>query len=224
MASRSMPMSTAAADILLLGDGVRPPRLPGDRDVSSEKSMPARTGCLSLCRALLTWLSGSVYLRLVPFRLSRLHPPGLRGDFVPCKGDASSPYQLPLRRGASPVDVTQRGGMSPSQVSAGVIFESAGRQWSRSWWRWIAYARTPFGWAMFPTPQTCLHLRRGGALTPASERAPRSRHPPSRHADARRSFATNGDPRCGTASTNSSVRTRSRRATRVSRAVRGSSS
>ena len=43
--------------------------------------------------------------------------------------------------------------MRPSDVSAGVIFESAGSQWSRSWWRWIAYALTPFGWAMFPMPQ-----------------------------------------------------------------------
>ncbi len=97
--------------------------------------------------------SGAVHLRLVPFHLSRLHPPDLRGDFVLCNGDASSPYQFPLLRGASPVDVTLRGGMTPSQVSAGVIFESAGSQWSRSWWRWIAYALTPFGWAMFPTPQ-----------------------------------------------------------------------
>lgn len=97
--------------------------------------------------------SGSVYLRLVPFHLSRLHPPDLRGHFVPCNGDASSPYQFPLLRGASPVDVTLRSGMTPSQVSAGVVFESGGSQWSRSWWRWIAYALTPFGWAMFPTPQ-----------------------------------------------------------------------
>ena len=43
--------------------------------------------------------------------------------------------------------------MTPSEVSAGVTFESAGSQWSRSWWRWIAYALTPFGCAMFPTPQ-----------------------------------------------------------------------
>lgn len=97
--------------------------------------------------------SGSVYLRLVPFHLSRLHPQELRGDFVPCNEDASSPYKFPLLKGASPVDVILRGGMTPSHVSAGVIFESAGSQWSRSWWRWIAYALTPFGWAMFPTPQ-----------------------------------------------------------------------
>jgi hypothetical protein len=43
--------------------------------------------------------------------------------------------------------------MRPSEVSAGVIFESAGSQWSRSWWRWIAYALTPFGWAMQATPE-----------------------------------------------------------------------
>lgn len=97
--------------------------------------------------------SGSVWLRLVPFHLPRLQPPHLRGDFVPCNGDASSPYQFPLLRGASPVDVTLRGGMTPSHVSAGVIFESAGSQWSRSWWRWIAYALTPFGWVNHPTPQ-----------------------------------------------------------------------
>lgn len=97
--------------------------------------------------------SGSVFLRLVPHHLSRLHPPDLRGDFVPCNRDARSPYEFPLLRGASPVDVTLRGGMRPSDVSGGVTFESAGSQWSRSWWRWIAYALTPFGWAMFPTPQ-----------------------------------------------------------------------
>jgi hypothetical protein len=39
--------------------------------------------------------SGSVYLRLVPHHLSRLHPPDLRGDFVPCNRDASSSYEFP---------------------------------------------------------------------------------------------------------------------------------
>jgi hypothetical protein len=33
-----------------------------------------------------------------------------------------------------------------------VVFESAGSQWSRSSWRWIAHALTPFGW-VDPTPQ-----------------------------------------------------------------------
>jgi hypothetical protein len=70
--------------------------------------------------------SGSVNLRLVPHYLSRLHQPELRGDYVPCDGDASSLYQFPLLKGASPVDVTLRGGMTPSQVSAGVPFEPAG--------------------------------------------------------------------------------------------------
>ena len=97
--------------------------------------------------------SGSVHLRLVPHYLSRLHPPELRGDYVPCDRDASSLYEFPLLKGASPIDVTLRGGMTPSQVSAGVIFESAGSQWSRSWWRWIAHALTPFGWVMHATPQ-----------------------------------------------------------------------
>ena len=96
--------------------------------------------------------SGAVHLRLVPLHLSRLHPPDLRGDFVPCGGDATSPYQLPLLKGASPVDVTLLGGMSVSNVSAGVIFECAGSLWSQSWWRWIAYALTPFGWVRHPTP------------------------------------------------------------------------
>jgi hypothetical protein len=110
-------------------------------------------GVLKSPPSLVDAASGSVYLRLVPLHLSRLHPPDLRGDFVPCNGDASSPYQFPLLRGASPVDITLRRGMRPSQVSAGVIFESAGSQWSRSWWRWIAYALTPFGWVHHPTPQ-----------------------------------------------------------------------
>jgi hypothetical protein len=97
--------------------------------------------------------AGSVLIRLIPLHLSRLHPPELRGDFVPCGGDASSPYQFPLLKGAGPVDVTLRSGMRPSDVAAGVTFESAGSQWSRSWWRWIAYALTPFGWVNHPTPQ-----------------------------------------------------------------------
>jgi hypothetical protein len=97
--------------------------------------------------------SGSVHLRFFPHHLSRLHPPDLRGDFVPCDGDAGSPYRFPLLRGAPPVDVTLRGGMRPSEVSAGLVFERAGSHWSRSWWRWIAYALTPFGWANDPTPQ-----------------------------------------------------------------------
>jgi hypothetical protein len=110
-------------------------------------------GVLESLPRLVDAASGSVYLRLVPHHLSRLHPPDLRGDFVPCNRDASSPYEFPLLRGSSPVDVTLRGGMRPPDVAAGVIFESAGSQWSRSWWRWIAYALTPFGWAMFPTPE-----------------------------------------------------------------------
>ncbi len=97
--------------------------------------------------------SGSVFLRLLPHHLSRLHPAELRGDFVPCNGDPSSPYQFPLLRGAGPVDVTLQGGMTPTDASAGVVFESAGSQWSRSWWRWIAYALTPFGWVNHPTPE-----------------------------------------------------------------------
>lgn len=97
--------------------------------------------------------TGTVLLRLVPHHLTRLHPPELRGDFVPCDGKANSPYQFPLLRGTGPLDVTLASGMRPADVSAGVTFESAGSQWSRSWWRWIAYALTPFGWVNFPTPQ-----------------------------------------------------------------------
>ena len=96
--------------------------------------------------------SGSVSLRLVPHHLPRLHPPDLRGEFVPCGGDPNSPYEFPLLRGASPVDVSVRGGMKTSEVSGGVILESAGSHWSRSWWRWIAHALTPFGW-VYPTPE-----------------------------------------------------------------------
>jgi hypothetical protein len=95
--------------------------------------------------------TGTVLVRLIPHHLTRLHPPELRGDVVPCSGDASSPF--PLLRGTGPVDVTLKRGMRPSDVSAGVILECAGRQWSRSWWRWIAYALTPFGWVNSPTPQ-----------------------------------------------------------------------
>ena len=110
-------------------------------------------GVLESPSRLIDPVSGTVHLRLVPFHLSRLHPPDLRGDFVPCNGDPSSPYEFPLLRGASPVDVTLGEGMRPSEVSAGVVFEPAGDQWSRSWWRWIAYALTPFGWVHHPTLQ-----------------------------------------------------------------------
>ena len=118
--------------ILMSGDGVRPSGLSGDR-AFVVKIDAGSHGVLECPPRLVDAASGSVYLRLVPFHLSRLHPQELRGDFVPCNGDASSPYQFPLLRGASPVDVTLRGGMSPSDVSAGLIFESAGSQWSRSW-------------------------------------------------------------------------------------------
>lgn len=110
-------------------------------------------GVLESPPRLIDAASGSVQLRLVPHHLSRLHPPDLRGDFVPCNGNASNPYPFPLLKGAGPVDVTLRGGMQPTEVSAGVVFESAGRQWSRSWWRWIAYALTPFGWVNDPIPE-----------------------------------------------------------------------
>lgn len=110
-------------------------------------------GVLESPSRLIDPVSGMVLLRLVPLHLSRLHPPDLRGDFVPCNGDASSPYEFPLLRGASPVDVTLRGGMRTSEVSAGLVFEPAGDLWSLSQWRWIAYALTPFGWVRHPTPK-----------------------------------------------------------------------
>lgn len=109
-------------------------------------------GVLRSLPGLIDVAAGSVSLRLVPHHLSRLHPPGLRGEFVPCGGDPRSRYEFPLLRGTDPVDITLRGGMRTSEVSGGVIFESAGSQWSRSWWRWIAHALTPFGWA-YPTPE-----------------------------------------------------------------------
>jgi hypothetical protein len=110
-------------------------------------------GVLESPSRLIDAASGSVHLRLVPLHLSRLHPPDLRGDFVPCDGDPSSPYESPLLRGASPVDVTLRGGLRPSEVSAGLVFEPAGDLWSISQWRWIACALTPFGWVRHPSPQ-----------------------------------------------------------------------
>jgi hypothetical protein len=126
---------------------VRPPRRPGDSGFGGKIDAGSH-GVLESPPRLVDAASGSVYLRLVPFHLFRLHPPDLRGDFVPCNGDASSAYQFPLPGVASPVDVTLRAGMRPSNVSAGVIFESARSQWSRSGWGWIAYALTPFGWAI----------------------------------------------------------------------------
>jgi hypothetical protein len=110
-------------------------------------------GVLRSLPGLIDAAAGSVSLRLVPLHLSRLHPPNLRGEFVPCGGDPRSPYAFPLLREANPIDITLRGGMRPAEVSGGVIFESAGSQWSRSWWRWIAYALTPFGWVNHPTPE-----------------------------------------------------------------------
>jgi hypothetical protein len=44
-------------------------------------------GVLESLPRLVDPASGTVYLRLVPHFLSRLHPPELRGDFVPCGGD-----------------------------------------------------------------------------------------------------------------------------------------
>lgn len=118
-------------------------------------------GVLQSLPRLVDPAAGTIYLRLVPHFLSRLHPPELRGDFVPCGGDPRSPYEFPLLKGASPVDVTLRGGMTPSEVSAGLTFENAGSQWSRSWWRWIADALTPFGWVRHATPQFIRKVTRG---------------------------------------------------------------
>ena len=118
-------------------------------------------GMLESLPRLIDPSTGSVYLRLVPVYLSRLHPPELRGDFVPCGRDPRSPYEFPFLRGASPVDVDLRGGMTPAEVSAGLTFENAGSQWSRSWWRWIADALTPFGWVLHPTPQFIRKQTRG---------------------------------------------------------------
>jgi hypothetical protein len=50
--------------------------------------------------------------------------------------------------------------MPPEEVSGGIAFEPEGDFEARSWWRWIVYALTPFGWVFHPTP----HFRMSGEL------------------------------------------------------------
>lgn len=109
-------------------------------------------GTLSSPYRLIDPESGTVLLRLLPMHLDRLHRPSRRSAYVPCGGDPASPYAFPLLKNTSPVDVLLRGGVSPRRASAGIKFEPAGDFEGRAWWRWIAYALTPFGWVFHPTP------------------------------------------------------------------------
>ncbi|HJP59893.1 MAG TPA: hypothetical protein VJ865_07830 [Gemmatimonadaceae bacterium] len=95
-------------------------------------------------------VNGTVLLRLVPFYLERLHgPSGLVDDRTAI--DLGLPF--PFLRGAPPIDVTLRPGMTPETLRRlGGGYERNSSLGTLSWGRWTSYALTPFGWVHFPTP------------------------------------------------------------------------
>jgi hypothetical protein len=99
---------------------------------------------------LLDSATGSVLLRLVPFHLARLHAPESAGDDA---DQARLGLPFPFLRGAEPIDVVLRRGMTSADVARyGGGFEPNSSLGSTAWWRWASYALTPFGWVAFPTP------------------------------------------------------------------------
>ncbi|MCO5297743.1 MAG: hypothetical protein M9921_12880 [Fimbriimonadaceae bacterium] len=93
--------------------------------------------------------TGEVELVLVPFHLKRLHGP-LVGDLEGTGGPAGLPF--PLLPNADPIVLRLRPGMTPDEIAMVSPFEPNSSLGNESWWRWHAYAWTPFGWSPWPTP------------------------------------------------------------------------
>ena len=96
--------------------------------------------------------TGWVMLRITPMHLTRLHGPWpkdlVRQQDVAIKAGEA----FPLLPGASPVDMTLCPGMTPDELEMGTVFEPNSSLGDTSWYRWLAYIGTPFGWANDATP------------------------------------------------------------------------
>jgi hypothetical protein len=73
----------------------------------------------------------------------------------------TEPVRVPSSQRGKPCGGHAQGRHDSIRISAGLTFENAGSQWSRSWWRWIADALTPFGWVLHATPQFIRKKTRG---------------------------------------------------------------
>ena len=116
---------------------------------------------------------GTVSLRLIPFYVERLH----KGAELADAAALSIGLPFPFLKDSEPLDLLLQSGMTTGTIAShGGGFEPNSSLGSRSWWRWAAYALTPFGWVTFPTPffdngrLTELTLQRHGK-TPAENHA-----------------------------------------------------
>ena len=93
--------------------------------------------------------TGVVELVLYPFHLDRLHGRylGPREDAATCAG-----LPFPMLQNSEPIRLCLTPGLTPEEIAAVSPFERNSSLGNRSWWRWHAYAWTPFGWSTFPTP------------------------------------------------------------------------
>lgn len=86
--------------------------------------------------------TGTVHLLLFPYDKERLHAPPSYLEGLP----------NPLPPDANPFSVSLRAGMTPEQIGPQGGFEQNSSLKETSWWRWDAYALTPYGWATNPVP------------------------------------------------------------------------
>ena len=96
-------------------------------------------------------VTGAVTLRLVPHHLERLHGAYPKGS-TPTEDAKTLGLPFPFLPNARPIDLLLRGGMTPGQIGSRGGFEKNSSDGTTRWWRWAAYASTPFGWVDLITP------------------------------------------------------------------------
>lgn len=105
--------------------------------------------CMDRPAHLIDPTTGDVVLCLLTFHLDRIHGPYC-GNHEDQASQAGLPF--PLLTDADPIQLTVRPGMTPQEISSLSPIEPNSSLGNCSWWRWHAYAWTPFGWSLWPTP------------------------------------------------------------------------
>lgn len=94
--------------------------------------------------------TGVVELLLVPTYLERINGPWRWG--TPSFEPTDLTRHFPFLPESEPTIVRLRPLMDHQELARQLPIERAGDLGSRTWWRWHAYAQTPFGWVQHPTP------------------------------------------------------------------------
>lgn len=95
-------------------------------------------------------MTGIVELLLVPIYLKRIHGPWRWGSPSFDPDDVAKAF--PFLPDSEPIIVRLWPLMHHHDLASQTPIESAGGMGNATWWRWHAYAHTPFGWVQHPTP------------------------------------------------------------------------